>query len=197
MIYDDINDEYIEIIPTYGLDDGLVTTFGVAKDIKREMKNYTFLIEIFKLITKKSFSDKFKVKHIDELLVKAGITVLNDKIYKRFLNDIDKNESINLFDLMHNISLLKYESSEKRGNILFCSPDIELPNKLILLKPIPLTEYGSEPAVRKILEISSGDVSFLCDGEFIFGIGKRNVMQNSSKKHLALWSIKMFGVLLI
>ncbi|MEH7856344.1 hypothetical protein V7652_28370, partial [Bacillus thuringiensis] len=110
--------------------------------------------------------------------LKAGITALNDKIYKSFLVSLEEKESVNLYNLMHNISLLKYESSENRGNILFCPRDIELESKLILTKPIPLTEYSSITAIRKLLEISGGDVSLLCDGNFVFGIGKRNAIQD-------------------
>ncbi|KQL33537.1 hypothetical protein AN960_20915 [Bacillus sp. FJAT-25509] len=98
------------------------------------------------------------------------------------MNDVDKKESINLYDLIHNISLLKYESSENRGNILFCSLDITLEDKLILSKPIPITEYSSATVIRKLLEISSGDVSLFCNGEVIFGIGKRDMKQNLPRK---------------
>lgn len=181
-IYDDLNEEYIKIIPTYGIEDGLVTIFSVEKDIKKEIENYTFLIEVFKLITRRKFSEMSKIEQIDDLLLKAGLTALNDKIYKSFLVDLEEKESVNLYNLMHNISLLKYESSENRGNILFCSRDIELESKLILTKPIPLTEYSSITAIRKLLEISGGDVSLLSDGNFVFGIGKRNGIQDLPRK---------------
>ncbi|PFI96857.1 hypothetical protein COI88_27905 [Bacillus cereus] len=166
----------------WGLTDGLVTIFGVAKDIKNEIKNYTFLIEVLRLFTKDIHIHKLTSELIDDLLVKAGKITLNDKIYKSFMNDIGKNEGFNLFELMHNISLLKYESSENHGNILFCSCDIELEDKLILSKPISLIEYSSVTAIRKLLEISSGNVSLLCDGEFIYGIGKRTMEKNLPKK---------------
>ncbi|QJX81372.1 diadenylate cyclase [Priestia megaterium] len=175
FIFDGVQD--IEITPTYGFDDGLVTTFGLSKDMKKEIEDDIFIKEIFKSITHHIFSDNTKIENIDDMLAKAGITVLNDTIYKGFLDDIQRQESINLFDLMHNISLLKYESSENYGNILFCSRDIDLENKLFLSEPITLKEYSSAKAIRKLLEISGGNVSLLCDGESIFGIGKRDVKQ--------------------
>ncbi|TVX83307.1 hypothetical protein FQP34_07055 [Peribacillus simplex] len=186
-----IDYQYKEVIggtktSPFGLSDGLVTIFGVGKDIKKEFKkekiNYTFLIEILRLFTKNMYIDKYTSELIDDLLEKAGKTALNDKIYNGFMNDMDKKEGINLFELMHNISLIKYESNENRGNILFCSRDAKLENKLILSKPIPLIEYSSAIAIRKLLEISGGDVSLLCDGEYIFGIGQKNVGQDLPKK---------------
>ncbi|MBH0167567.1 hypothetical protein IHV12_21910 [Fictibacillus sp. 7GRE50] len=180
-VYDDNVDKYIKIHPKYGFPDGIVTTISVKKNIKKEFKDNTFLIEIFKFLTRHVFVEQPKVETIDELLVEAGKNVLNNKIYKDFLINVDKNDGTNLFDLMHNVSLLKYESSENNGNILFCSQDIELENKIILTNPIPLSEF-SYAAIRKLLEICSGDVCLLCDGNFIFGIGKRNVLQRLTKK---------------
>ncbi|MBU8689486.1 diadenylate cyclase [Priestia megaterium] len=185
-VYDHIDDKYIEIPPTYGIDDGLITSFTLSKDIKKEIENFTFLLEVFKLITKRTFSNETKIEDIDKLLVKAGITALNDKIYQRFLDDQGKKKCINLFDSIHNISLLRYESSENHGNLLFCSRDIEIANKIIFSKPISLTEYSSATTIRKLLEISSGNISLLCDGEFIFGIGQRDEMQNLPKKFFAI-----------
>ncbi|KQL33538.1 hypothetical protein AN960_20920 [Bacillus sp. FJAT-25509] len=66
-VYDDIYDKYVEVNPVYGVDDGLVTIFGISKDIKNEIENYTFLVEILKLITKKSFIEKPKIEQIDNL----------------------------------------------------------------------------------------------------------------------------------
>lgn len=175
------DDERVEVPPTYSFDDGLITIFSISKDIKKEIKDDTFLKEINNIITRYNFSDNYKNEHIDNLLVKAGMNALNDKIYKSLLPDLQEEDSINLFDLMHNISLLKYESSENHGNILFSSPDIVLENKLILAKPIPLKEFSSAKTIRKLLEISSDDVSLLCDGVSIIGIGKRNSEQDLPK----------------
>ncbi|KAB0443977.1 diadenylate cyclase [Lysinibacillus fusiformis] len=175
-------EQLLELPPNYGYSDDLITIFSISKDTIKEIEDTTFFEEIFKIITHYIFNDKTKVEHIDSLLVNAGMKTLNNKIYKSFLGDVESEESINLFDFIHNISLLKYESSENHGNILFCSRDIDLENKLMLSDPITLKEYSSAKSIRKLLETSGGDVSLLCDGVSIWGIGKRDMKQDIPQK---------------
>lgn len=175
-IYED--DKPIEIPPQYGVEDGLVTILNVSKKIIDGIENHPFLNEFFNLITSYIFSSETSIEVINNLLVKVGMVTLNERIYKSFLGEENTRKNVNVFDMLHNISLLKYESSENKGNILFCTREIELENKIILSKPVSLIGSNSAKAIRKLLEISNEDICLLCDGVNIFGIGKRSVGQN-------------------
>jgi len=75
-----------------------------------------------------------------------------------------------LFDACNTISSLRYESDECIGKMLIAGrkhPNIEV--TIRLSSPVRVSDYL---AVRKLLEISSNDVSLLSDSGYIYGLGK-------------------------
>ncbi|TPF18438.1 DNA integrity scanning protein DisA nucleotide-binding domain protein [Priestia megaterium] len=111
--------------------------------------------------------DKYS-NYIEELLVKEGRNTLNGVIL----------DAYDLYDKIHNLSLLKYEREENKGQILFSDfwyndynhPNLK--NAVIFKKPIDLSDSRNLRGIRKLLEISHGDVFLLCDLTNIFGIYK-------------------------
>jgi len=75
-----------------------------------------------------------------------------------------------LFSACNTIASMKYEGVEGIGSILIAHknhPNIEI--LLTLTPPVRMTGYR---AVRKLLEISSSDLSLLSDSGYIYGLGR-------------------------
>ncbi|PEL01348.1 hypothetical protein CN606_17800 [Bacillus toyonensis] len=109
------------------------------------------------------FNDKSN--YIDELLVKSGRQLLDEKISKIISNITDQNTPPTILHTLNNLSLIKYEGGENTGKILFCD-DEKIKGGIILEEGVELTEYR---AVRKLLEISQDDLYLICDGYKIIG----------------------------
>jgi hypothetical protein len=74
-----------------------------------------------------------------------------------------------LFEACNAISTLKYEGKEGVGRLVIARPEHKaLRVDLQLLSPVPLRDYG---AVRKLLQLATGDQCLLCDSAEIYGIG--------------------------
>lgn len=74
-----------------------------------------------------------------------------------------------LFDPVNNLSTLKYEGKEGAGTLVFASPsNPHVQVSFSLASPVPLTTPG---AVRKLLQMATQNLSLLCDGRRIFGLG--------------------------
>jgi hypothetical protein len=74
------------------------------------------------------------------------------------------------FEACNTISTLKYEGTAGVGRIIFCRPDHSAIDKYVRFKEgIRLHDYG---AIRKLLQMASGDLCLLCDSERVFGLGR-------------------------
>ena len=74
-----------------------------------------------------------------------------------------------LFEACNAISTLKYEGKEGIGRLALArSGHPALRVDLELLSPVPLRDYG---AVRKLLQLATGDQCLLCDSAEIYGVG--------------------------
>ena len=75
-----------------------------------------------------------------------------------------------LFDACNVISSMRYEGSESVGRMIIARknhPNIEA--TISFISPVKLHEYR---AARKLLEMSGGDISLLCDSAYIYGLGR-------------------------
>ncbi len=78
--------------------------------------------------------------------------------------------SKDLFDACRNIATLRYEGAESVGMMLVSRRDHPAIEPIVLLEDsINIDSYR---AVRKMLEISSADLSLLCDSARIYGFGR-------------------------
>lgn len=151
---------------TYGATEGIVTFLLLKKE--NLISSKPFFWEILQCIQEEGLIN------LRQLLNYSGRKLLQET-FKRFLG-LRKNNKLNLFDTLHNISLLKYETSESYGKILFCTRSlngIELENAIFFKDPFLLTNSNYK-AIRKLLEISNDKLLLLCDGFCIFGIGQIN-----------------------
>jgi len=74
-----------------------------------------------------------------------------------------------LFEACNAISTLKYEGKEGVGRLVLARPEHPaLRVDLELLSPVALRDYG---AVRKLLQLATGDQCLLCDSAEIYGVG--------------------------
>jgi hypothetical protein len=75
-----------------------------------------------------------------------------------------------LFDACNTLSTLKYEGKEGVGRIVFARPrhaDVRV--DIALSSPVQFQTFG---AVRKLLQMASGDLSLLCDAAQVYGLGR-------------------------
>jgi DNA integrity scanning protein DisA with diadenylate cyclase activity len=78
--------------------------------------------------------------------------------------------SYDLFDVCNYISSLKYENASSYGKLIVCKeehPNINIPIRLS--RPVALHDHRS---VRKLLEISSGDLHLYTNGDYIVGFAE-------------------------
>jgi hypothetical protein len=75
-----------------------------------------------------------------------------------------------LFDACNTLSTLKYEGKDGVGRIVFARPKHpHVQVDLALSSPVPLQSFG---AVRKLLQMASGDLRLLCDSYQVYGLGR-------------------------
>jgi hypothetical protein len=77
-----------------------------------------------------------------------------------------------LYEACNAISTLKYEGKEGVGQLVLARPDHpHIRRRLELLSRVQIREYN---AVRKLLQIGSGEHCLLCDSAEVYGIGTVN-----------------------
>ncbi len=102
----------------------------------------------------------------DEVIRSAGKNFMRTPAYKG--GNLDG--FYGLFEACNTISSLRYEGEDGVGRMLIARK--EHPNIEVILElsdPVLLQDYR---AVRKLLEVSSDDMSLLCDSAYIYGYGK-------------------------
>jgi len=102
----------------------------------------------------------------DELLRAAGRILMDTAAQALNVNP----NAARLFDTCNTISSLRYEGAEGIGKLLLAQrrhPNLE--EVFALTCPTPLTDYR---AVRKLLEMTTPDVSLLADGENVYALGR-------------------------
>jgi len=100
--------------------------------------------------------------YLEETLVKQSRKTLNNFI----------SNGYDLYDKIHNLSLLKYEGEENRGKILFCDPSLITDQFVQFKDGINLSDNRNLRTIRKLLEICVDDIFLLSDGQNIYGFGK-------------------------
>ena len=146
------------------------TLLGFSSKCKKEINKSQLFRQILENIDGK-LTDEIKPDVINNLLSSAGKQVLNDKIYRKHLGVGNEIEIANLYDIVHNISLLKYENTENSGRLLFAPKSTRMDSRIHLHNKISIIDYKSVILVRKLLETSKNGVSLLCENETIYGIG--------------------------
>lgn len=89
-----------------------------------------------------------------------------------------------LFTTCNTISSLRYEGAEGVGKLLLARrrhPNLE--EVFALTCPTPLTDYR---AVRKLLEMTTADVSLLADGENVYALGRQIGTYDATREDLFL-----------
>jgi len=87
-----------------------------------------------------------------------------------------------LYEACNAISTLKYEGKEGIGQLVLGRPDHpHVRRRLELLSPVPIREYN---AVRKLLQIASGELCLLCDSAEVYGIGTVNESYDPAEEDL-------------
>ncbi|WP_086592790.1 DNA integrity scanning protein DisA nucleotide-binding domain protein [Hymenobacter crusticola] len=102
----------------------------------------------------------------DELLRAAGRILMDTPAQALNVNP----NAARLFDTCNTISSLRYEGAEGVGKLLLAQrrhPNLE--EVFALTCPTPLTDYR---AVRKLLEMTTSDISLLADGENVYALGR-------------------------
>lgn len=87
-----------------------------------------------------------------------------------------------LFESCNTISSLRYEGATSKGKIYFSRkdhPNIEV--VLAFQNPVSMSNYR---AVRKLLEMSSSEISLLSDTRYIYGLGKTRGIYNQRSEDL-------------
>lgn len=131
-----------------------------SKECLNGLKDLQFYIDVKDNLNDWSF-DK-NTNFVDDKLTNHGRNILNYFV----------NNNYDLYDIIHNLSLLKYESEENKGEIFFCN-DLSIMDSFIELEnKIQLNDTRNLRTIRKLLEISSENVFLLCDGDNIYGVGK-------------------------
>lgn len=105
-------------------------------------------------------------RETDELLRAAGKTLLDTPAQALGTEP----GTTRLFHTLNTISSLRYEGAEGVGKLLLAKrhhPNLQ--EVFALTCPTPLTDYR---AVRKLLEMTTPDVSLLADGENVYALGR-------------------------
>jgi hypothetical protein len=168
---------YPEEDPLYGRGKGVITLLAIPKSSIDELKKYNLFKIFLRRISTYSFTDRTRPDQIDSLLSSIGKQYVDD-LHSKFVGDVSSGtKAVSLFDIIHNISLMKYESAENSGKLLFCENGTPV-DKIDLVDTISIIDYQSAVTMRKLLETTSEEVSLLCDGERVFAIA------NSTKGEL-------------
>jgi DNA integrity scanning protein DisA with diadenylate cyclase activity len=113
----------------------------------------------------------------DEVIRRAG-----DYLMYTITSACNVDRFDGLYETCNTISSLRYEGSESKGRVYFSRkghPNIEV--MLQFQRPVRVSDYR---AVRKLLEMSSGDISLLSDSSYIYGMGKLTGIYNQRSEDL-------------
>ncbi|ADU32135.1 DNA integrity scanning protein DisA nucleotide-binding domain protein [Evansella cellulosilytica] len=156
----------------------LIRINSLSRNEKDSLQSF-LLIDKSNVVFKKPFVDQVwktiqpnnSFFNIKKLLNKAGEDLFNN-IFSTLL-DIE-SKKYNLFESIHELSLMTYERSQNKGCLIFCSDfDDSCFEEIVMLEePIPINkEYYKK--VRKLLETCNNDKTvLLCRGVIIFGIAR-------------------------
>ena len=114
----------------------------------------------------------------DEMLRAAGRYFMDTPA--RLINP--EKSLLRLFSTCNTLSSLRYEGKESRGGMLLARrghPNVEM--MLVLTRPVQLSDF---PAVRKLLEMSSDEISLLCDTDVIYGLGRPTGVYDTTRHDL-------------
>lgn len=117
-------------------------------------------------------------READELIRAAGKLLMDTPAQAL---GVDPNTA-NLFATCNTISSLRYEGAEGVGKLLLAPrrhPNLE--EIFALTCPTPLTDYR---AVRKLLEMTTADVSLLADGENVYALGRQVGTYDATREDL-------------
>lgn len=117
-----------------------------------------------------------RVYLLEELIIRVG---------RKFVNDVLYNFEYDLYDKLHNLSLLKYEGEENQGQILFFDSSHDVYNVYDFADVffefknyIRLSDNSNLRAIRKLLEINNHNIALVCDGEYICGLCRLSEQYN-------------------
>ncbi|UYZ62955.1 DNA integrity scanning protein DisA nucleotide-binding domain protein [Hymenobacter weizhouensis] len=114
----------------------------------------------------------------DELIRAAGKLFLDTPAQDLGMNPA----TAKLFATCNTISSLRYEGAEGVGKLLLARRGHpNLAEVFALTCPTPLTDYR---AVRKLLEMTTQDVSLLADGENVYALGRQVGQYDASREDL-------------
>ncbi|GGE97138.1 DNA integrity scanning protein DisA nucleotide-binding domain protein [Hymenobacter cavernae] len=119
-----------------------------------------------------------RAREKDELLRAAGRLLMDTPAQALSVNP----NAAKLFDTCNTISSLRYEGAEGVGKLLLAQrrhPNVE--EVFALTCPTPLTDYR---AVRKLLEMTTPDISLLADGENVYALGRLVGTYDDSREDL-------------
>ncbi|MFT3879672.1 MAG: diadenylate cyclase [Gemmatales bacterium] len=106
----------------------------------------------------------------DEIMRRAGRMMMRTP----FLSINTASGMPDLFETCQLLSALKYEGKDGAGRIIFATRGHEsIETKVAFTKPRLLQDTRS---ARKMLEMTSNNLSLLCDTEYVYGLG--NVLSN-------------------
>lgn len=128
-----------------------------------------------------SISDYYfseKTNQADEYLNLSGRKLVDLRLLSIVSKPEEQSESLSIYYTINNLSLIKYEGSENKGKILFCREIENLPNAILLQEGIELANYR---AVRKLLEISNGNLYLISDGFKVYGFIEGNSLTGLTK----------------
>ncbi|MCA8831653.1 DNA integrity scanning protein DisA nucleotide-binding domain protein [Hymenobacter pini] len=114
----------------------------------------------------------------DEIIRSAGKLFMDTPAQDLGMNPA----TAKLFATCNTISSLRYEGAEGIGKLLLARRGHpNLSEVFALTCPTPLTDYR---AVRKLLEMTTSDVSLLADGENVYALGRQVGQYDASREDL-------------
>ncbi|OWP64792.1 hypothetical protein CDA63_00055 [Hymenobacter amundsenii] len=117
-------------------------------------------------------------RETDEIIRSAGKLFMDTPAQDMGMNPA----ATKLFATCNTISSLRYEGAEGVGKLLLARRGHpNLAEVFALTCPTPLTDYR---AVRKLLEMTTADVSLLADGENVYALGRQIGQYDASREDL-------------
>lgn len=152
------------------------TPFWIYRSLLESVTSL-FLNKCWEHLSKPNRSDGFDVTtERDEIIRAAGKRLMDAAAIAS--GDLDGEHGH--FDICNTISTMLYEGCEGTGKILYIARDHpSLDVKILLRCEISLRDHN---AVRKLLEISTDELSLLCDSYKIFGIGSLSPAYDPSRE---------------
>lgn len=125
-----------------------------------------FLAATADVLTRENPGSGFSnVEDLDHVLLNAAKNLMYTPALAGGGDDIH-----GLFDVFVNLSTLKYEGKEGVGRIVIARPEHpHIDMDIVLSMSVPVRSFG---AVRKLLQIASGQLCLLCDSERIYALGR-------------------------